>query len=57
MNVHRLLTNLSDCIKYRESKRDIRDEDTIHNIHVEPIGLTFVNHFNLLIQIKEVSRE
>ena len=56
-HVHGFPADFSHRIEHRESKRNIGYEDTVHDIHVEPVGLALVDHLNFLVQMEEIGRE
>ena len=55
MYVKGFLTLLGDSLQHGEAKRDIRDEDTVHHIQVQPVSLAAVNHVQFAVQMQEVS--
>jgi hypothetical protein len=51
VDIKRLLAYLSNRLEDRETERDVWYEDTIHNIHVEPVGFTAVDHLYFVFQM------
>ena len=43
--------------QYWEAKGDVRYEDPVHNVHMEPICFTLINHFYIALQVNEIGRE
>ena len=54
MHVKRFLAHLSHRVKHGETERDIRNEDTIHDVHVKPVSLTTVNHLDVRLEVNEI---
>ena len=54
MHIKRFLANLGYGFKNRKTKRDIGNEYPIHDVHVEPVGFTLIDHFNFASQIQEI---
>ena len=57
VDVKRLLANLGDGLKNGKSETDVGHENAVHDVEVEPVGFTTVNHINILGQVGEVSRK
>ena len=55
MNVEWLGAYLSHGLQNGKSERDVRYEDTVHNVHVEPVGLTSVDHVHIAAQVDKIS--
>lgn len=43
--------------KDRESEGNVWYEDTVHNVHMEPVCFTLVDHFYIALQVNEIGRE
>lgn len=57
VNIERLLRNSLHRFYHGQPKRNIRNKSPIHNITMNPIGFTAIEHFNFIPEAKEVSRE
>ena len=57
MYVHRLAAGFADGLDNRETERNVGDEYTVHDIHVQPVCLALVDHLNFLVQMEKVGRE
>ena len=54
MYVQRLLAYLGNGLDDGKAERDVRHKYTVHDIEVQPVGLTLVYHLHLPLQVKEV---
>jgi hypothetical protein len=41
----------------REAKRDVRNKHTVHNVDMQPVGLTMIEHIDVPPQMGEIGRE
>lgn len=55
VNIERFLSMLADGLDHGHAERDIGNEDAIHDIEVEPVGLAAVDHIDVTLQVSEVS--
>src|SRR5690606_9566359 len=55
MYVQRLSCMFSDSLHNGETKRDIGNENTVHNINVKPICFTIIDDLNILIESRKIS--
>jgi hypothetical protein len=54
MHIHRLFRATLYMIQHREAEGNIRDEQAIHDIEMQPVGFTPVHHRYGFIKVKEV---
>ena len=54
MHIQRLFTHLAYSLENRKTERDIGHEHAIHDVHMQPICLAVVNHFDFVFQVKKV---
>ena len=52
--VERFGTNFRHGFQYRETEGDVGHEYTIHNVHVEPVCFTLIDHFYIALQVNEI---
>ena len=57
MHVERLLTLFGHSFQHRKTKRNVRHKHTVHNVHVEPVGIATVYHCYVATQMKKVGRQ
>ena len=55
MHVERLKCFFLNGLHQRNAVRDVRHEHPVHDVAMEPIGLTFIHHVDILRKIKEIS--
>ena len=55
--VKRLFAYLRNGLQHGESETDVGHEDAVHHVEVEPVGLTAVNHVDVLGQVGKVCRK
>ena len=53
--IKRFLTLLCHSFQHGEAKRDVGNEDTVHDVQMQPLCFAAVNHFELAVQVQEVS--
>ena len=54
VDVERPGGKLMDLFNDWETKRDIRNEEAIHDIKVVPVGVAPVQHFDVFLQVQEI---
>ena len=57
MHVERLLALLSHSLDNGEAERDVGYENAVHNVQMKPVGLTVVDHLDVLREVDEVGRQ
>ena len=54
MKVERLGAILGNILQNRKTERNVRHENSIHDIQMEPVSLTAVDHLKVLAKITEI---
>ena len=54
VNIQRLGCVFVHRFHHRHTKRDIGNKHAIHHIHMKPIGMRTVNHFNIALKVGEI---
>ena len=57
MHVQRLLAFLCHGLYHRESEGDVRNEHTVHDVEMQPVGLAGIDHLNVGFEVKEICRK
>jgi hypothetical protein len=57
MDIKRLFAILCNILQDRKTERDVRDKHAVHNIEMKPIGLTAVNHLQILTKVSKIGRQ
>ena len=57
VDIERLTSQPFERLHYRETKRDIRHEDTIHDVHMNPLCFRLVEHLDGLTQSRKIRRK
>ena len=54
VHVEWFLANLRYSFEYRETKRDVRYKDAIHDVEMQPVGIAAVDHVDVVGKMREV---
>ena len=54
MHIHDLITIIGHGFNHWHSVADVRNKYAVHDIDVEPIGLAFIDHLTIALQIAEI---
>lgn len=57
VHIKRFLTDFPYGLQNRETEGYVGYEDTVHDVHVEPLGFTAVDHIDIGLQVGEVGRQ
>lgn len=57
VHIEGFLTDFAYGLQNRETEGDVGYKDTVHDIHVEPLGFTAIDHIDVGLQVGEVGRQ
>jgi hypothetical protein len=57
VHIKRLARVLADGVQHREPEGDVRHEDPVHDVDVEPVGFAAVDQFHIALEVAEIGGE
>ena len=57
MDVETLGRSLADGFQHGKSERNVRHEDTVHHIDMNPLGSAAIHHPGVAVEVTEVGRK
>ena len=57
MHVETLRRRLANSFQHGKSERDIRHENAVHHVYMDPFGRAAVDHLRIALQVAEIGRQ